>query len=300
MPPTTPLGTGVARTGESWPPRPESWTHGLTPPAPGSPALGVATPVESQASWLASTAHPAWDERAASLMAGHVRADSPEAAQVRTDFLESGFHESGLGPADLPGAGRAPTHSPEATRAPADPLEAALGPTMPWAIAVIVAPASPPSVRAGPGADGSVSARQSRLSWPLSPVPVITKYFDAPDTPFGPGHRGVDLAAVPGQDVLAADAGVVVFAGAVGGRPVLSVDHDGGLRTTYEPVVPKVAVGDQVYRGQVLGTVLAGHPGCTVAACLHWGVRRGEEYVDPLALTGEVGEYRLKPWGGGR
>ncbi|WP_086855905.1 M23 family metallopeptidase [Amycolatopsis lexingtonensis] len=141
--------------------------------------------------------------------------------------------------------------------------------------------------------------RQPRLSWPLSPVPVVTKYFDAPETPYGAGHRGVDLAAVPGQEVLAADAGVVVFVGPVGGRTVMSVDHDGGLRTTYEPVVPKVAVGEQVYRGQVLGTVLAGHPGCLVAACLHWGVRRGDEYVDPLALTGEVGEYRLKAWGGG-
>ncbi len=140
---------------------------------------------------------------------------------------------------------------------------------------------------------------QGRLSWPLSPVPVVTKYFDAPETPYGAGHRGVDLAAVPGQEVLAADAGVVVFAGLVGGRPVMSVDHDGGLRTTYEPVEPKVAVGEQVYRGQVLGTVLAGHPGCAIAACLHWGVRRGDEYVDPLALTGELGEFRLKPWGGG-
>ncbi|WP_410614125.1 M23 family metallopeptidase [Amycolatopsis sp. lyj-109] len=164
----------------------------------------------------------------------------------------------------------------------------------------MVVPPSPPPSPPSVGVGRSLAARQPRLSWPLSPVPVITKYFDAPETPFGPGHRGVDLAAVPGQDVLAADAGVVVFAGLVGGRPVLSVDHDGGLRTTYEPVVPKVAVGEQVYRGQVLGTVLTGHPGCAVAACLHWGVRRGEEYVDPLALTGEVGEYRLKPWGGGR
>ncbi|MGW5716817.1 M23 family metallopeptidase [Amycolatopsis sp. NPDC003865] len=159
-----------------------------------------------------------------------------------------------------------------------------------------------PAWLTSPGLWGSPdprAVRQGRLSWPLSPVPVVTKYFDAPETPYGAGHRGVDLAAFPGQEVLSADAGVVVFAGLVGGRPVMSVDHDGGLRTTYEPVEPKVAVGDQVYRGQVLGTVLAGHPGCAIAACLHWGVRRGEEYVDPLALTGEVGEFRLKPWGGG-
>ncbi|WP_410623321.1 M23 family metallopeptidase [Amycolatopsis sp. cmx-8-4] len=162
-------------------------------------------------------------------------------------------------------------------------------------------PLVPPSSGAGwvlPAAADPWAVPQPRLSWPLSPDPVVAKYFDAPETPYGPGHRGVDLAAVPGQDVLAADAGVVVFAGLVAGRPVISVDHDGGLRTTYEPVAPKVAAGEQVFRGQVLGTVLAGHPGCAVAACLHWGVRRGEEYVDPLSLTGEVGAYRLKPWGG--
>jgi murein DD-endopeptidase MepM/ murein hydrolase activator NlpD len=98
--------------------------------------------------------------------------------------------------------------------------------------------------------------------------------------------------------VLAADQGVVIFAGLLAGRPVLSVDHDGGLRTTYEPVLPAVAAGDQVYRGQVIGTVVAGHPGCPVAACLHWGVRRGDEYVDPLALVMVAIEVRLKPWEG--
>lgn len=172
---------------------------------------------------------------------------------------------------------------------------AAAKPTVPEAWGA--EPESPGSPFPPPPAAWTVP--QPRLSWPLSPVPVVTKYFDAPETPYGAGHRGVDLAAVPGQEVLAADAGVVVFAGLVAGRPVISVDHDGGLRTTYEPVSPEVAAGDQVFRGQVLGTVLAGHPSCAVAACLHWGVRRGEEYVDPLSLTGEVGEYRLKPWGAG-
>ncbi|MDB4971612.1 MAG: hypothetical protein JWN44_7301, partial [Myxococcales bacterium] len=31
--------------------------------------------------------------------------------------------------------------------------------------------------------------------------------------PYGPGHRGADLAGAVGQPVLAADDGVVVFAG---------------------------------------------------------------------------------------
>ncbi|GAA4530935.1 hypothetical protein GCM10023192_20280 [Amycolatopsis samaneae] len=152
-------------------------------------------------------------------------------------------------------------------------------------------------VTAAPAAASPTAAKaEPRLSWPLSPVPKVTRYFDAPETPFGPGHRGVDLGAEPGQQVLAAAEGVVVFAGVLAGRGVVSVDHDGGLRTTYEPVTPAVPAGAQVYRGQPLGAVVPGHPGCAVAACLHWGVRRGPEYLDPLTLTGERGEIRLKPF----
>ncbi len=149
----------------------------------------------------------------------------------------------------------------------------------------------PGTARGAPSPDG-------RLSWPLSPAPSVTRYFDAPETPYGPGHRGVDLAAPPGANVLAAAEGVVMFAGPVAGRGVVSIDHDGGLSTTYEPVASSVAAGDQVFRGQVLGTLAAGHPGCPEAACLHFGVRRGEEYVDPLTLIGEPSEIRLKPWEG--
>lgn len=138
---------------------------------------------------------------------------------------------------------------------------------------------------------------EPHFDWPLSPDPTVTRPFEAPADAYGAGHRGVDLAASPGQDVLAAGPGVVVFSGYLAGRGVVSVDHDGGLRTTYEPVLPTVAQGDQVYGGQVIGTVLAGHPGCPVDACLHWGVRRGEEYLDPLTLVpAPRTRLRLKPW----
>jgi murein DD-endopeptidase MepM/ murein hydrolase activator NlpD len=127
------------------------------------------------------------------------------------------------------------------------------------------------------------------FGWPLPGTPVVVRGFQAPASPFGPGHRGVDLAAVAGAPVFAAGAGTVVFAGAVAGRGVVSVDHPGGLRTTYEPVSPTVTAGDRVARGQQLGTVQLGHPGCTATACLHWGVRRGlghdREYLDPLRLV---------------
>jgi murein DD-endopeptidase MepM/ murein hydrolase activator NlpD len=97
--------------------------------------------------------------------------------------------------------------------------------------------------------------------------------------------------------VLAAGDGVVVFAGMVAGRPVVSVDHPGGLRTTYEPVAPVVGAGQPVARGSPIGTLEAGHPGCPGAACLHWGLRRGDTYLDPLLFL-RPPRVRLLPWNG--
>jgi murein DD-endopeptidase MepM/ murein hydrolase activator NlpD len=140
---------------------------------------------------------------------------------------------------------------------------------------------------------------QSRLrpglfGWPLHGRPAVVRTFQAPTFRFGPGHRGVDLATIAGAPVLAAGAGTVVFAGAVAGHGVVSVDHPGGLRTTYEPVSPTVTAGDRVARGQQIGTVAPGHLDCTAAACLHWGVRRGASYLDPLRLV-VITRVRLLP-----
>lgn len=128
---------------------------------------------------------------------------------------------------------------------------------------------------------------------PLAGELTVTRPFEAPAHAYGPGHRGVDLAGVPGEPVLAAGDGVVVFAGMVAGRPVISIDHDGGLRTTYEPVDASVGAGQHVPRGSRIGALSPGHAGCPVDACLHWGVRRGETYLDPLSLL--VVRVRLLP-----
>jgi murein DD-endopeptidase MepM/ murein hydrolase activator NlpD len=129
--------------------------------------------------------------------------------------------------------------------------------------------------------------------WPV-PSPLVVRAFDPPPEPWLAGHRGVDLAAPPGSPVLSAGPGTVVFAGRVSGRGVVSVAHADGLRTTYEPVEPVVRIGDALIPGQPLGTLSAGHPGCPAAACLHWGLRRGDAYLDPLALLGR-GRVRLLP-----
>ena len=123
-----------------------------------------------------------------------------------------------------------------------------------------------------------------RWAWPLTPRPRVERPFDNPAQPWLPGHRGVDLAGGEQATVLAPEHGVVAFRGAVAGRPVLSVDHAGGLRSTYEPVLSTLAAGDRVRRGQPIGRLLVGH--CPPRTCLHWGVRRGEGYLDPVHLVG--------------
>jgi murein DD-endopeptidase MepM/ murein hydrolase activator NlpD len=143
---------------------------------------------------------------------------------------------------------------------------------------------------------GPVPTPVARFSWPLAPPHPVLRRFQAPSTPYGPGHRGVDLGGTPGEAVFAAADGVVVFAGHLVDRGLVSVDHAGGLRTTYEPITPTVVAGQAVRRGEVIGQLQPGHSECTAApACLHWGVRRGEEYLDPLALVSS-GHVRLLPW----
>ncbi|MER5704865.1 M23 family metallopeptidase [Micromonospora sp. NPDC002296] len=137
-------------------------------------------------------------------------------------------------------------------------------------------------------------APDARFRWPLDGVPRPARRFAPPPQPWLPGHRGVDLVAAPDAVVRAAGPGVVLFAGPVAGRPVVTVGHDAGLRTTYEPVRPGVRAGDRVAAGAPLGRLRPGHLGCPEPACLHWGLRRGAEYLDPLALLG-LGPVRLLP-----
>ena len=132
------------------------------------------------------------------------------------------------------------------------------------------------------------------VAWPLAGPPVVVRPSRHRPRPWLPGHRGVDLAGTPGASVLSAGGGVVAFAGDVAGRGVVSVDHPGGSRTTYEPVAATVVLGQALTLGAELGTLVAGHPGCPVAACLHWGLRRGEIYLNPLLLLGPL-QVRLKP-----
>ncbi|RPF22144.1 murein hydrolase activator EnvC family protein [Myceligenerans xiligouense] len=113
----------------------------------------------------------------------------------------------------------------------------------------------------------------------------VARGFDAPDSAWGAGHRGVDLAAAAGSEVRSPGPGTVTFAGTIAGRGVVVVAHADGLRSSLEPVAGAVPVGTVVTAGDRVGTVEKGSPGhCAPGSCVHWGVRHGERYVDPLSL----------------
>jgi len=129
-------------------------------------------------------------------------------------------------------------------------------------------------------------------SWPVPPPHPIARPFIAPATPYSAGHRGLDIAAPAGTRVHAPDDGTVRFAGWVVDRPVLSIDHGGGIVSSFEPVEPLVATGDRVVRGQPVGTLVAGH---CVTGCLHLGLRVDGAYLTPLLLLGGLRRPVLYP-----
>ncbi|MGA8047200.1 MAG: M23 family metallopeptidase [Dermatophilaceae bacterium] len=158
---------------------------------------------------------------------------------------------------------------------------------------LIAAPRSPAlstALAEDAGVTGTATAHRddgAAWSWPLEPFPAIRRAFDPPESRYGQGHRGVDLGAKDGQPVHVVDAGTVTHSGMVAGRGTVTVRHAGGLESTYEPLVDRVATGTVVQTGAVVG-VVSGPGHCAGTACLHLGARLGEDYLDPMLLLGRV------------
>jgi hypothetical protein len=141
--------------------------------------------------------------------------------------------------------------------------------------AVLAAALSPPA-----------SAGAPRSAWLISPVDApISAWFDAPSSDYGHGHRGIDYVAPTGTKVRAAGTGRVMFAGAVAGVDAVTIDHGGGLESTYSDLAQVfVTEGATVGQGTWLGTAGTAHgPG---KSGLHFGVKLHDAYVDPVTYLG--------------
>lgn len=122
------------------------------------------------------------------------------------------------------------------------------------------------------------------LLWPLAGEVVSDWTLDCDSDR---GHRGVDISADTGSPVRAAAGGRVIFAGytpAEGGGTTISIEHPGGLRSTYLHIEnPAVVKGDEVSGGQAIGYI-GDQP-------LHFGLKlpgSRDTYFNPLELIGPL------------
>jgi hypothetical protein len=132
---------------------------------------------------------------------------------------------------------------------------------------------------------------------------AVVRGFDTRAGPFGPGHRGIDIAASVGELVRSPTAGRVVFAGRVAGTNWVSLLVAPGVLVTLGPLLDAATTADRVQLRTPVGRVGPGHAPPPVGragsgregATLHLSVRVDGVYVDPLAYLVDRPRPRLAP-----
>jgi septal ring factor EnvC (AmiA/AmiB activator) len=133
---------------------------------------------------------------------------------------------------------------------------------------------------------------------------AVVRGFDARAGPYGPGHRGIDIAAPVGEPVRSPATGRVAFAGPVAGTNWVSLLVAPGVLVTLGPLLDDpVPAAAQVRSRMPVGRVGPGHALPAVGrgasfrggATLHLSVRADGVYVDPLAYLIDRPRPRLAP-----
>ncbi|HSM24954.1 MAG TPA: M23 family metallopeptidase [Anaerolineaceae bacterium] len=96
------------------------------------------------------------------------------------------------------------------------------------------------------------------------------------------GHLAIDIGAMTGDNVYAADSGVVVYAGGISGGygNMVMIDHGNGYQTLYAHLNSiNTRCGASVYQGGVIG--YAGSTGNSTGAHLHFEVRFMGGFLNP-------------------
>lgn len=183
-----------------------------------------------------------------------------------------------------------------------------------WLVATLLAPATALALAAAAAPGATAVSEGWRPQGPLTgtsaePLPAVrvppllppvagplVRGFEAPAGPFGPGHRGVDLAATLGAAVRAPAPGRVAFAGSVAGTVWLSVQVAPGVVVTFGPLRALVDAGGQhVATGTQVAELAPGHGSPGHPITLHLSLRVDGEYMDPFPWLTGFGRPRLAP-----
>lgn len=125
--------------------------------------------------------------------------------------------------------------------------------------------------------------------WPCPSSTRVTSNYGArisPTSGASTNHRGIDVGAAYGADIVAAAAGTVkaVNYSSAAGNYVM-IDHGGGLYTVYMHASSvHVSTGQQVSAGQMIAKV--GSTGISTGNHLHFGVSLNGSYVSPWGYFG--------------
>lgn len=122
------------------------------------------------------------------------------------------------------------------------------------------------------------------FTWPCPSSTRVTSDYGPRESPTAGAstyHRGIDIGAAYGADIVAAADGTVVFAGySNSAGNYVTVSHGGGLYTVYMHCSSLVvSKGQTVSRGQVIAKV--GSTGISTGNHLHFGVSLNGSYVNP-------------------
>ena len=122
------------------------------------------------------------------------------------------------------------------------------------------------------------------MMWPCPSSERVTSDYGprtSPTNGASSNHKGIDIGAAYGADIVAADGGTVLVAtySSSGGNYVI-IDHGGGLCTVYMHASSlTVSAGQTVSKGQVIAKV--GSTGISTGNHLHFGVTLNGVYVSP-------------------
>lgn len=122
------------------------------------------------------------------------------------------------------------------------------------------------------------------MMWPCPSSKRVTSDYGprtSPTNGASSNHKGIDIGAAYGADIVAADGGTVLVAtySSSGGNYVI-IDHGGGLCTVYMHASSlTVSAGQTVSKGQVIAKV--GSAGISTGNHLHFGVTLNGVYVSP-------------------
>lgn len=125
------------------------------------------------------------------------------------------------------------------------------------------------------------SVGSGKYIWPFESGYTLTSGFK---WRWGRLHQGIDLGTPVGNNVLAADGGVVTFAGYSGGYGYLiKVDHQNGMETRYAHNSQLlVKAGDKVFQGMHIAE--SGNSGRSTGPHLHFEIRVNGTPKDPLGF----------------